>query len=143
MSPENDPETGDFVERQVLAEHRRLDALFLDVREAFQAPDAADSSREVFHSVATALETHFDQEERLYYPAIWALRPKLRRKLQAFLKEHEAFRSELERVDELLSDGDVAAAGRAVDALAESFRRHEVAEEATLRRMESEFSDAT
>ena len=143
MSSDKSPGTEDTVKGQVFAEHRRLDVLFVEARDAFEGKkEGSDSALEAFHALREALETHFDQEDRLYYPAIWALRQDLKTGLREFVSEHEKFRNQLEHIDAVLARGDFEAGGRAIDALAGEFGRHEVREESMLRGLSRELEDA-
>jgi hypothetical protein len=129
------------VKGQVLAEHRRLDVLFVEAREAFRGEDVSDSATEAFQELREALEIHFEQEDRLYYPAIWALRPDLESGLQDFVAEHDKFRSQIEHIEALLAREDFAGGGRAIEALAGDFGRHEVSEESMLRRLDHDLEE--
>jgi hypothetical protein len=130
--------SGDSVEREVQAQHRRLDALFEDARDALHGEDALAAATEAFGILQGALETHFAQEDRLYYPAIWALRPEQKPELQAAVDAHQGFRAGLGRIESLLTEGELGAARRAFDELAESFARHEALEERVLARLARE-----
>jgi hemerythrin len=132
MPPEKNPGGGESVETQVLAQHRRLDSLFSDACDAFRQEGTLEAVREVFAELREALETHFDQEDRLYYPAIAALRTELKPQLEAFVESHRRFRQRIESIDDLLTRGDLAAAHRAVETLAAAFEQHEAAEEGVL-----------
>jgi len=136
-------EDWESVEREVLAEHRRLDALFVEVQSAFQRRRASDAAREAFKALSEALDTHFDQEDRLYYPAIWALRPDLKPQLQLFSEEHTRFRRELESIEGLLATEDFEEACRAIEVLAGRFGRHELSEEAALGSLDRELGSAS
>lgn len=142
MSPDDGLMAGKSVEREVLAEHRRLDALFVEVQTAFQQPVVSEAAQEAFKELGEALDTHFDQEDRLYYPAIWALRPDLKPQLHAFREEHAEFRHELETIEGLLARGEFEEACRAIEALSGKFGRHEVSEEATLRSLDRELGSS-
>jgi predicted metal-dependent HD superfamily phosphohydrolase len=115
----------------ILEQHRRLDALLRDVREALRVRDAGRSAREAFTLLREALETHFEQEDRLYHPAIWSL---------ACLRAHEEFRSMLRDVAGLLESGAVEQAAHTFDLLVEGFARHEAAEEGVLAEIEHELA---
>lgn len=124
----------------ILEQHRRVDALLRDVREALRVRDAGRSAREAFTLLREALETHFEQEDRLYHPAIWSLRPTQKPALQACLRAHEEFRSMLRDVAELLESGAVEQAAHTFDLLVEGFARHEAAEEGVLAEIEHELA---
>jgi len=138
MPPEHGPIPGDSVERKVFAEHRRLDALFEEVRDSFRPTGSPEATREALGELRAALETHFDQEDRLYYPAIWALRPDLKPELKSLVDSHADFLAQFDRMAALLerSEGDEA---RAVfDHLSAVFERHEGAEEGILSALDRE-----
>jgi hypothetical protein len=128
------------VEHEVMAEHRLLDALFADARDAFHAGDALEAARESFATLRDALETHFEQEDRLYYPAIWALRPLRKDALMAAVEGHHAFRVQLREIDALLAEGELADARNAFDALTLAFIKHERAEEEVLSALDRELA---
>ena len=127
---------------QVLAEHRRLDVLFVEARDAFHRKEVSDSAQEAYRVLREALETHFDQEDRLYYPAIWALRPDLKAGLHEFVAQHEKFRAQLEHIEAVLARGDLEGGGQAIEALAKDFGRHEVSEESMLRGLDQDLEEA-
>lgn len=130
------------MEHEVMAEHRLLDALFADARDAFHAGDALEAARESFATLRDALETHFDQEDRLYYPAIWALRPLRKDALLAAVEAHHAFRTQLRDIDALLAEGEITDARNAFDALAAAFVKHEQQEERALASLDRELAPA-
>lgn len=127
---------------QVLAEHRRLDVLFAQARDAFLRTDPSGRAVRALKELREALETHFDQEDHLYYPAIWALRPDLKPGLQDFVAEHEKFRSQLETIEAVLDRTDFEGCGRAIEVLAVDFGRHEDGEESMLRSLDLEIENA-
>ena len=138
MPPDGGPSQGDSVEHEVLAQHRRLDVLFAEALEAFSSEDPRGAARSALVALRAALETHFDQEGELYYPAIWALRPDLKPELQGFLGAHGQFQILLERIEGMLSGPPLAEARSALEAFFSAFKAHEVAEEATLATLERE-----
>lgn len=140
MTPEHEPGASESVEREVRAEHRRLDALFEDARDAFRAGEALDAARESFASLCDALETHFDQEDRLYYPPIWALRPESKPLLAAAVAAHEDLRARLRQIAALLEEGELAGAEGAFEELAAAFARHEQQEEQALAALDRELA---
>jgi hemerythrin len=129
---------GDSVEREVFAQHRRLDVLFEEALDAFRSEDPRNDAGAALAELREALETHFDQEDRLYYPAIGALRPDLKPKLERFLDAHAQFHHDFERVEALLSQASLDEARAAFEALSRAFKIHEAAEEATLATLERE-----
>lgn len=120
------------LEREVVDQHRRLDALFAAVRESFASErgDAALSAS--LGRLEEALEVHFLQEDELYYPALSALRPEQKARLQACVAAHQRLRDLLHDLGGRAARGERAGAIQAFEALAEDFRRHEVREEEVL-----------
>jgi len=134
--------SGDSVEREIRAQHRRLDALFEDARDAFADEEASEAAREAFGVLHDALATHFDQEERLYYPAIWALRPERKAELEAIVASHGEFRVRLDAIGAHLARRDLAKARRSFDHLTQAFGQHESAEERVLAELDRELAAA-
>lgn len=126
------------LEREVIEQHRRLDVLFAAVRESFvsQRGDAALSAS--LGRLEEALEVHFLQEDELYYPAISALRPEQKERLQTCVSAHRKLRDLLHDLGGRAARGERAGALQVFEALAEDFRRHEVREEELLHALESE-----
>lgn len=120
------------LEREVVDQHRRLDALFAAVRESFASErgDAALSAS--LGRLEEALEVHFLQEDELYYPALSVLRPEQKARLQACVAAHQRLRDLLHDLGGRAARGERAGAIQAFEALAEDFRRHEVHEEEVL-----------
>ena len=133
---------GNTVKTEILVQHRRLNSLLEEVRVAFQAGDAGESTRESFSQLRKALETHFEQEDRLYHPAIWSLRPKQKPALQACVRAHEGFRSLLRDIAELLESNEMTRTAQTFDLFAQGFERREAAEEAILAEVDREMADA-
>lgn len=142
MPPENGPNPGDSVEREVFAQHRRLDALFEEVLDSFRPAGPPEATRGALKELREALETHFDQEDRLYYPAIWALRPDLKPTLKTLVDAHGEFVAHLDRLEISLDRGERAEARSVFDYLSAVFKRHEDAEEAVLATLDREIDAA-
>jgi hypothetical protein len=123
---------GDSVGDQVAAAHRRLDALFDETLGALRDGPSPEAAHEAFTRLREALEAHFDQEDRLYYPALWGLRPQLKPPLEALVRAHEGFRAQLAAFDAALTAGRVEEAAGKLSDLAEGFSRHEAEEEELL-----------
>jgi hypothetical protein len=142
VPPENGPTLGDTTVREVLAQHRRLDALFDEVQDSFRPDGPPEATLEALKELREALETHFDQEDRLYYPAIWALRPDLKPQLKTLVEAHGEFLGHLDRLENLLSRGEHSEAGSVFEYLSAVFKRHEAAEEETLATLDREIGAA-
>ncbi len=125
----------------IAAEHRKLDVLFEGMRGAFQRGDEAQL-RDAFARLRQAVEAHFDQEDRLYYPAIRALRPERRESLYGFVEAHVRFRGHFQEIAEGFEREDLAAVKGGFETFAEAFALHEVREEELLQSLEAELADA-
>jgi iron-sulfur cluster repair protein YtfE (RIC family) len=124
--------TDEPLEREVIEQHRRLDALFAAVRESFVAQRGDSALSASLGRLEEALEVHFLQEDALYYPAISALRPEQKARLQVCIAAHQRLRDLLHDLGGRAARGERAGALQAFEALAEDFRRHEVREEEVL-----------
>lgn len=127
---------GDRVQQRVRSEHRRIDELFVDVAAVFKAPGDAEEMRDALAALAETLDVHFEQEERLYYASIAALRPDLQPEIAAISAGHRRFRLELAAIADQLERSDLTAARQGFTALARSFEQHEATEERLLHRVE-------
>jgi hemerythrin-like domain-containing protein len=137
MADEKDSYAGAFA-----AQHRRLDSRFAGLIEALRAGGAPDALRDDFRRLRETLEAHVDQEDRLYYPAVRALRPVHRPVLEELMDAHEIFRSQLGVIEASLAEQAFAEAERALVEFVEGFAAHERAEEALLRRIDAEILEA-
>lgn len=129
-------------EERVAIEHRLLEAIFAEVSAALDDGEPLPAVRDAFARLREALEAHVDQEDRLYYPAVRALRPVHRNVIGGLVGAHELFRSQLGEIDDALARGAIAEAGRALTAFIEAFGEHEAAEERLLRAIDAELSEA-
>ncbi len=127
---------GDSVESTVRDEHHRLDELFVEVGDVFETSGTAEAMREAFAALSEAIDVHFEQEDRLYYASIGALRPDLEPEIAAISEAHRRFRLELAAIGDQVERGILEGARRGFAALSTAFRRHEVAEERLLHRVE-------
>ncbi len=89
------------------------------------------------------METHFEQEDELYYPAIWVLRPSEKPELLGFVEAHQHFRTRLREIEAHLDREALDEAFRAFAHLAETFAAHEVAEERLLRDLDRQLAPRT
>ncbi len=131
------------IERSIAEQHRRLDAIFEEVLAVLHEREAPDAVRDAFARLRYALESHFDQEDRLYYPSLRALRPAHRAAVDDLALAHGAFRTRLETIGARLGARDFAAAERAIRAFGEAFAAHEATEERLLARIDAELSAST
>ena len=130
------------MEREVFAQHRELDSLFEEVLDSFRPEGPPEATLEALKELREALETHFEQEDRLYYTAIWALRPDLEPQLRTLVDAHGEFLAQLDRLGALLDRGERAEARSVFDYLSAVFKRHEDAEEAALATLDREIDAA-
>jgi len=128
-------ETGSRVGNDLFVEHRDLNAILAEVRASFHDRHAAAGTLE---RLAGAFDVHFEQEDRLYYPAIGSLRPELKERLRAISDGHDGFRARLEDVRSLLDGGELSAARQSFESLARAFEEHEAAEEQLLTALDRE-----
>jgi hypothetical protein len=82
------------------------------------------------------VDGHLAQEDSLYYPPIWALRPEFKDALQALVAAHDDFRRRLAEIVAHLTLGARAPALAGFDAFVEDFGRHEMSEERLLEQLE-------
>jgi hypothetical protein len=124
--------------KRVRSEHRRLDSLFHEARAILEAQRTHGDVAATVGRLQEAVDGHLTQEDRLYYPPIWALRPQYKDALQALLAAHDEFRRRLAEIVRDVAEGAFAAALTRFDAFAEDFGRHEAREEQLLERIERE-----
>lgn len=123
------------MKRAIVEEHRRLDALFAEARAALGAGDG-ESSESALAALEAALAAHFEQEDRLYYPAVAALRPEHAPSLRAFASGHVRFLAQLGALARRVREGALAEGRSELEAFALAFASHEAAEEELLRSLE-------
>jgi hemerythrin len=128
-------------ELEIVGEHRALDALFATARESFR--QEGNALVRALARLEEAMEVHFAQEEELYYPALWSVRPAHRGELEACVTKHPDFRGRLRDVQDRASRGETSGAHLVFEAMVEDFRRHEVHEEQVLRELEAERAGAS
>lgn len=126
------------VERSVAEQHRRLDSMFEELLATLREGDDASAARGAFARLREALESHVDQEDRLYYPTLGTLRPKHRAVLDGLIAAHAEMRDRLEEIDARLAARELAEAERALGTFAGAFAVHETVEEQLLRQIDVE-----
>jgi hypothetical protein len=123
---------------EVTAAHRRIDGLLARTAATLRADRGEAATRRSFARVRQALDAHFAQEDRLYYPPIWSLRPDLEAVLGALIAAHDRFRAELAALGTLVDRGARTDAAAALASLQEEFTEHERREEEILRSLEKD-----
>jgi hypothetical protein len=126
------------VEERVAREHRYIDDLFGEAQAALRGQDATPGARESFLRLRDALETHFAQEDHLYYPPLWALLPERKPRLVELIAAHAHYRDILARISAQVDEGALAVASRTLEEFARSFERHEQREERLLQAVEQQ-----
>lgn len=122
----------------VAAEHGRLDSLIAELLGNLRETTEGASLQEAFGQLRDQFEAHLEREDRLYYPALRALRPGHRERLAAIATAHETFHSQLAQIEASLERGAIDAVARGLESLASQFAVHEVAEEQLLRQIDQE-----
>jgi hemerythrin len=128
------------IERSIAEQHRRFDSMFEEILAALREGEPPEAIRDAFAQLREALESHIDQEDRLYYPSLRALRPAHRSVLDGLAVAHDAFRTRIEEIDARLGARDLGDAERALGAFGEAFAAHEAAEEQLLARIDAELA---
>jgi hypothetical protein len=122
-------------------QHRELEVLFQDTRAALGRGEG-EAARAGFQRLREALDAHFDQEDRLYYPPITVLRPQHKHTVTGIGEAHRRFREGFGEIAAALEAGSLADAQRAFEDFVDSFAKHEAIEEDLVRSLESEVAAA-
>jgi hypothetical protein len=126
-------------ESRLVGEHRDLDARFRALLDLLADPGASrDRAHAWFRELREAVEAHVDREDRLYYPALRALRPRHAAATLALASAHEGFRAGLVALDADFARGALAASARELRHFAGEFGAHEQEEERLLGEIERE-----
>jgi hemerythrin len=126
---------------RVGAVHRSLAAMFEETRAAFRDGDEAEAAV-AFGRLREELETHFDKEDRLYYPAIRALRPDRAEAVNRVERAHAQFIRRFDLIVAQIQGGKLDEAERFFEEFAEAFIFHEIREEDLIRSLERELAQA-
>jgi hypothetical protein len=118
-------------------------ALFAEARTALSEEDGGQRARAAFSRLHDGVEAHFQREESLYFPTIWALRPDLKDFLADLVETHPRFRELLDAITRALEAASFAEAGRYLDEFVDLFGDHERAEEMLLHSLEAELTATT
>ncbi|MDP6978464.1 MAG: hemerythrin domain-containing protein [Myxococcota bacterium] len=117
---------------QAISEHRRLERLLAALTQAFEDGDSSEDLWSAFESVSNELDTHFEREDGLYFPAILALRPDLKSAFEGASRRHVWFREQLRLIGDHLRHDDEEGASGIFKVFYESFHSHEALEERLL-----------
>ncbi len=113
--------------------------MFEETRAAFRDGDEAEAVV-AFGRLREELETHFDKEDRLYYPAIRALRPDRAEAVNRVERAHAQFIRRFELIVAQIQEGKLDEAERSFEEFAEAFIFHEIREEDLIRSLERELA---
>lgn len=127
-------------ESLLVSQHRRLEAMFAEVAGALRDGEPIAAVRATFATVRESLEAHVDQEDRLYYPALRALRPEHRVAIARLVEDHVEFRGQLAAIAQILGAERRDQTIEAVAAFVRSFAAHEAAEEKLLQAVDAELA---
>jgi hypothetical protein len=125
-----DRDDGEFAPLRMATEHSRLSALFEETRAVLLSGGGCcgQVARAALARLAEAVEIHLVQEESLYYPTIWALRPEFKTSLQGLIEFHPALRILLAAVSQALDAETIEDVKRCFDRFVDSYARHQQAE---------------
>jgi hypothetical protein len=125
---------GEFAPLRMVTEHSRLSALFEETRAVLLAGGerGGQVARAALARLAEAVEIHLVQEESLYYPTIWALRPEFKSSLQGLIESHPTLRILLASVSEALDAETLEDVRQCYDRFVDSYSQHQKAEEQLL-----------
>jgi hypothetical protein len=96
-----------------------------------------DVSRGALDELAAALESHFDVEERVYFPLVERFSPEHAASVRAARLGHVKVVETLENLRDLVERGQVGAARRILALLLERFHTHESEEARLIAELES------
>jgi len=111
--------------------HDRIDAWFETTRSVLTTDEAATACAQL----RDALESHFAQEEDLYFPTLWQLRPDCEKTLRGLIAAHAVYLGKVDKTAEFIGAGRPDDAVACFEELQALFAAHEVEEEETLRAM--------
>jgi iron-sulfur cluster repair protein YtfE (RIC family) len=111
-------------------EHSELDRLVADVEDSLNG-GRLDAAQVALAALAEALESHFNVEERVYFPLVERFSPEHAAIVRGARMGHARVTESLDSLREVVERGEIAAARRALAMVLDLFRRHE-GEEAKL-----------
>ena len=106
-------------------EHSDLDHLVAALEESLSGGRIAVSRRAV-EELATALESHFDLEERVYFPLVERFSPEHSTRVRAARVAHAQVSETLQSLRDLIEQGETLKACRVLAVLLDRFRTHEI-----------------
>lgn len=139
----SEEEGRDPVRGAIAGEHLRLSSLFAETRTALENGGDGQRARAALSRLQDGMEAHFQREESLYFPTIWALRPDLKDFLAGLVETHPRFQDLFDAIARALEAASFAEAARYLEELVELFSDHERAEELLLHSLEAELAPTT
>jgi hypothetical protein len=115
----------------IQAAHSRIDAWFDTTRSVLASDEAASACAQL----RDTLETHFAQEEDLYFPTLWQLRPDCEKSLRGLIAAHAVYLGKVDKTAEFIGEGRTDEAVTCFEELQNLFAAHEIEEEEILRAM--------
>lgn len=115
-------------------EHSEIDAMVADLSRML-AGGSLDRTLESFSKFRETVGAHFDAEETIYFPLIERLSAEEADSVRAATRGHDRIRASMDRMYEVLSDGDRQGARALLVELLDAFRVHETHEDALIDRL--------
>jgi len=119
-------------QRAIGNEHLKLQELIASTEHALSLGEADPQVVRLAGELRDAVEAHFEREESLYYPTLWALRPSVESALKTLVDIHRDFCVRLGSLVKTLERGEVLQAARQLEDFSALFGEHERAEERIL-----------
>ena len=121
-------------------QHRQLDEFFAEVISAVERGSLI-SARATFTRFYEALDAHITLEDRVFFPALRGLHPRITSELVRFVEDHDGFRRSLDELSDLLAEGSVEEFSGAFDRFAVVFSQHEEREERLMAKLAGQSAD--
>ncbi|MCP4038956.1 MAG: hemerythrin domain-containing protein [bacterium] len=123
---------------RLIGEHRRIESLIEALERGFASCEPCAQLWESFGQFCEELQAHIEREDRLYFPAITALRPDLKAPLEELTAVHVSLSDQLRRIGDHLGHDDEQGAADVFRSLSQAFHTHEDAEEQILAGLDAE-----
>ena len=120
-------------QRRISEQHLHLGQLESELQSALGRGDD-DGTAHAFRQLAGAIDAHFELEERAYYPDPNG-DAELAATFEGLVGEHAELRGELERLREVLTEGNLHAFSSAFHAFSTALGEHEAEEEKAMERI--------
>lgn len=120
--------------RRLSAQHRQLDLFYGMLEESLQR-GSLRGARVAFVRFHDALEAHISLEDQVFFPALRGLRPEFEADLSGLVEEHASIRLDLDRLHDLLANGEIEECSECLGRFAAVITEHEEREEALLARI--------